>query len=460
MDRPAQWVAVGALVFAPILGWAVTQSGPVLLAAAAVVIAGLVLTWRPILGVYGLVAGTFFDEIYVPAGFALLGMADLAAFGLLPAWLARRLLRLGELRLPQLSPLLFAYLALAFASLMLGVAPRGAYGNYARLLTYGAALLAIVDMVRTREAMEHVTLVMALCGLVHALVSVADPGPARRLMGLASQPNILGVRIALGVIPAAGLMIAARRQVVRWAWAAAVLVMLLAVLLTISRGTYLALGIAFAWYLRRDPRVALAAVAAAAIAFVVIDQVAEDRVARIEQRLDFDDSSVTNRGIVARNAITVIGERPVLGVGFGQFRSLNKVVGITSQAGRGSHNFYLGVAASTGLPALLLLVGFALAQARSIGRGLEAARRRDGPDAAALVRLSAVWQAVMVYHGASLVVRGGLRLTDWTLLGLYAALAWVVTEAAERAASARAVEDGAVEGPAVEGPPVAGLRRS
>ena len=418
MDAPARVVALAGLLAAPLVGLLVVRFGHWPLAAALGLLAALVLVRFPLLGVYGLVAGIFFDELYVPTPFALLGTADLAAFGLIPAWLARRLLAPRALRLPARHGLLWVYLTLAFVSLMFGVAPSTARGNYARLLTYAAALLAVVDLVRTEDALENILRLMALCGLVHASVSLLDPGDSRRLMGLADQPNILGVRIALGALPAAALM-QRSRGAARAGWAVALALMLVAIALTISRGTYLALAVAFMWWMRRSPRLALVVALAAAATAVGIERFAEERAARIQQRLDFDDSSVTNRGVVARNAARVVIERPLLGVGFGQFRELDRVVGVTSQAGRGSHNFYLGVAASTGLPALLCLLGFV---------GLQIRRLRAPPDAGArLVWLVGVVQALAVYHAASLMVRGGLRLTDWTLFALYAALAAIIT---------------------------------
>lgn len=470
---PARAAALAGLAAAPLLGLAAAEAGPQALLLAALAAAFALLVRWPILGVHALVAGTFFDELHLPAGFALLGTADLAALALLPAWITRRLffnqpplaptapaapsqtttnhlpgraapahptapaearpprptLAIASpedapdprLRLPAAWPLLAAYLALAFASLLLGVAPHTAYGGYARLLTYAAAVIALADLIRHPRTLRHIALTMALCGLAHALISLADPAPARRLMGLADQPNILAVRLALGALPAAWLWSEARRPLPRWLWGLALTLMLLAIALTISRGTYLALTAAFLWWLRRSPRLALAIALAAITSYALLHQLAEDRITRIERRLDFDDSSVTHRGVVARNALAVITQRPLLGVGFGQFRALDEVVGVTDQAGRGSHNFYLGVAASTGLPALALLLAFALRQARGLAR-------RGAPDPNdALARLLPLWQAIAVYHAASLIVRGGLRLTDWTLLGLYAAVALLNT---------------------------------
>ncbi len=423
MDAPARLVALAGLLAAPLLGLLVVRFGPWPLAAALGLVAAVVLARRPTLGVYALVGGTFFDELHIPAGFALLGAADLAAFGLIPAWLARRLLAPRDLRLPGGHPLLWIYLALAFASLMLGVAPHTARGNYARLLTYAAALLAVVDLVRTEDVLDGLIRLMALCGLAHAVVALVDPGDARRLMGLADQPNILGVRIALGALPAAALW-QRSRGAARALWGLALGLMLVAVALTISRGTYLALTAAFVWWMRRSPKLALVVALAGLSTWVGIERFAEERAARIQQRLDFDDSSVTNRGVVARNAGRVVIERPLLGVGFGQFRDLDRVVGVTDQAGRGSHNFYLGVAASTGLPALACLLGFV---------GWQLRRLRAPPDAGPrLVWLVAVVQALAVYHMTSLLVRGGLRLTDWTLFALYASLAAVIAHRDDR----------------------------
>jgi len=415
---------IAGLLVAPLVGWAVAQLGPPLLLVVAAMVAAVVLVRWPVLGIYALVAGTFFDELYLPAGFAKLGAADIAVFGLIPAWLSHRLLRPSGIRWPAATPLLAGYLALAFASLMLGVSPGSARGNYMRLLTYAVAVLALVDLTRREAILEAVTRTMAFCGLIHAVFSLADLGDARRLMGLSDQPNILGVRVALGAIPAAGLWQRARDPRIRWAWAAALAIMLVAIALTISRGTYVALTAAFIWWMRRSPRLAVAMAVVAGLTWIGLGRFAEDRAARIEQRLDFDDSSVTNRGVVARNALKVVVERPLLGVGFGQFRDLDKVIDITHQGGRGSHNFYLGVAASTGVPALLLLMGFVGVQLRGI-------RRPTGPPPSqTLMWLITVWQAVAVYHCVSLLVRGGLRLTDWTLFGLYAALAAVIAHRA------------------------------
>lgn len=431
MPRPAPGLAraaaIAGLAATPLIGYTAAHAGPqALLLALITTLFALCLRW-PLLAVHALVAGTFFDEIHLPTGFALLGLADLAALLLIPTWLTHRLLRPHDLRLPTAWPLLLAYLALAFTSLLLGVAPTGAYGSYARLLTYALALLALVDLVRDPAHLRTIATLMALCGLAHALISLTDPAPARRLMGLADQPNILAVRLALGALPAAALWTQARTTTTRWSWGIALTLMLTATALTISRGTYLALTIAFIWWIRRSPRLALALALAATTSYLVLDHLASDRITHIQNRLDFDDTSVTHRGIVAQNALTAIAQRPLLGVGFGQFRELDQAITVLDQAGRGSHNFYLGVAASTGLPALALLLAFALTQARGLAlRRLPSTLPSPLPTPPeAMTHLLALWQAIALYHATSLLIRGGLRLTDWTLLGLYAALACI-----------------------------------
>ena len=437
MDRPARLAVVIGLVLAPVVGLGVVHSGKWMLAGVAGVTLAMVLLRRPMLGVYSLVVGAFFDSVSITTPFATLGAGDLAALCLTGAWLAHRLVNPRGIRLPERSPLLLGYFVLALASLAFGVAPHTGIGVYARLLTYGLTMIAVVDLVRDIDAIERITVVMALCSLVHAAIGVGFMGSAGRLSGLVGQPNLLGVLIALGVFPTAGWIIRSKNTFIRGALIAACLFMALAIVLTISRGTYIAVGLAFVWWIRRSARLAVALVVVLGATYFTMTHFAQERVNRIETRLQFQDSSVVNRGIVAKNGLLAIAESPLLGVGFGQFGHASDAVDITSEVGRGTHNFYIGTAASTGLPALILLLAFLFSQARRLGRGITMAREKIngvfGDDWARYEWVMALFQTLMLYHAASLMVRGGKRL-EWTLFSLYAAVA-AVAAVAERAKS-------------------------
>jgi O-antigen ligase len=254
-------------------------------------------------------------------------------------------------------------------------------------------------------------------------------GTSSRLSGLIEQPNLLGVLIALGAFPMAGWLIRTKNLVIRWLLVGCLLVMALAIVLTISRGTYIAVAIGFVWWIRRSIRLALALTLVLGGTYLTMTHYAQDRIDRIERRLQFEDSSVVNRGIVAKNALRAIAEAPFLGIGYGQFGQAHAAVNITREIGRGTHNFYLGTAASTGLPALLLFLAFLFSQARRIGIGLKNARNRvaDAFDDnwARYEWAMALFQTLMLYHTSSLMVRGAHSLMEWTFFSLYAALAAV-----------------------------------
>ena len=135
------------------------------------------------------------------------------------------------------------------------------------------------------------------------------------------------------------------------------------------------------------------------------------QLAQIERRLEFQDSSVVNRATVAKNALTAMKAKPLLGVGFGQFNQLDRVVDITAEKKRGGHSFYLSLAASSGLPACLLFILFALIQWRKMAlavTGWQPSFRQNDEwsDRYRLAWMSALFRALLIYHATSLTIRG------------------------------------------------------
>jgi O-antigen ligase len=384
---------------------------------------------RPALSLYALIIGTFFDALNLDVGFAKLGAGDLGALLVLGTWMGARVLRGRRIRWPQSSSLLVLYFSLALASLMLGIAPTRGYGFFIRLCTYGLCLLAVVDLLRDLKTFERLTIVLVLCSVGHAIIGFATiEGGNARMYGLIDQPNILGVQLAFGLIPLVAWMTRAQNVAYRWMLGFLFVMLLFSVVLTMSRGTYVSLTVAFLWWVRGSRRVALGVAVAGITALVLLGQFAEQRVERIEKRLEFGDDSVVNRRVVAGNALQAILHHPLLGVGFGQFEDLDKAVSVTAEKGRGAHNFYLGTAASTGLPALICLLLFAIMQAIAINRRRKVLRTRDGPDVWRVDWLLSTVQIMMIFHAVNLGMRGSQRLTEWAMLSLYAAAALLISQ--------------------------------
>jgi O-antigen ligase len=251
----------------------------------------------------------------------------------------------------------------------------------------------------------------------HAVYALGTWPGSGRIEGLPIQSNALAALLAMCAIPSVGIMLNTQRRAVRVLVAGAIGLMLITIVLTISRGTYISFSLAMFWWLRRSRRMLIVlALAAAGLAWFLGGQV--QTADRIRTRFQMRDNSVVNRIKVQQNALRAVLERPVLGLGFAQFAEIERAVDVNAEGGRGSHNFYLGQLASTGIPATLLLFAFVLAQFRPLWQ-------RDGPLShlpPADRWLVDVLQALAIYQTVSLAVRNLFRQTEWLVLGIYCAL--------------------------------------
>jgi hypothetical protein len=435
-------VAVCGLLIAPAVGYAVTLSPKAALLITLLGVSGMVLMAKPTWAVYALIVGTFFDSIGLPTGFAILGAGDLACFALVPIWLAHRMLIPQNLELPKGVGYLLLFMGLSCASMVLGVAPEKAYTGYVRLVFYIVVLIALVDLIRDIDVLDKVLVIIAVCALAQAIIGFALPTTVQgRMSGLVQQSNILGAKIAFGVFPMGAFLLRTQRLSLRVVIGFALVAMLVAIGLTMSRGTYIGVVVGALFWVRNSAKSVVLLAAVASLAFVGLNNLAAERVGQIEQRLQFDGKSSANRGQVMLNALKAIEKYPILGVGFGQFQDLDSVVEVSAEAGRGGHSFYLSTAAASGLPALIVFLLFARIQMRNIGLLRTKLRRENKgqlePHSVEKTetpwgdRVRALWivntiQAMMVFHGVSLVVRGSQRLTEWTMFGLYAATAMLI----------------------------------
>jgi O-antigen ligase len=439
MDRPAVLAALAGLLVAPMLGYLATLR-PNLLASGMVAAAGFtVVLMNPRLWLPVLMAGGLFDEVFVPTGFAKLGMGDLAFFAVLPAFVLRRFVDPRPIELPRGWGFLFGFIGLAFASTVMGVNPT--YGYTARVVSYQVALVLAYNLARDEDTLRDLLVVVAICAVAHGIIALSLPWHSR-LEGLAQQPNMLSVRLALGIISVIGLLGRSPPRPVRAALLAAMGLLLTCMLLTNSRGSLIALSVSLLWLLRHRKGLALAfVVSAAAVVMLVPRNEDRDTQEMMSKRLRFEDKSVDHRTGVLRDSLKVIQERPLFGVGFGQYQELDRALDIAKGGGRSAHNFYLGTAASAGVPALLMLMFFAGITVRRLwrrARQTEQAALAGDAEAAARRWLLAIVQAMLLYHAVSLMVRDAARIVEWMLLGLYAAASTLGPPAVEKLSEARA----------------------
>jgi len=416
------WVAslLGALcvsalsVYLPIL--------PGLALAASV---GLYVLYRaPWISLVAFALGVSFDDVNVNIGFALLGMGDIAMALLLSLWSLKRLSWRAPLRLPEGWGLFLAFIIFTFMSLIMGPRPQIAYGLMLRMVLYVLTVLVIVDYVRSLRSLHHILLIVIGSGVVHAFFAFYLDNQDARLVGLPDQSNNLGALLGFSLaLSFAYLKHHVSSPLQRGALLSAIFVTLLALIFTISRGSYLSTLVMLAWLFQSYWRHLFSVVLIIVAAVALYDYLDHDRFSYLLQRLQFEDQSVTNRWQVVLNAIELIQAHPLLGIGFGQFAYINEVIQVDAEAGRSPHNFYLGLFASVGSLAAGSFFAFILIQARCLWSELRLLRVRlsRAPQAGTVwpLLLGEAMQAAMLFQTVSLGFRGIKRTADWMPLGLY-----------------------------------------
>ncbi len=210
------------------------------------------------------------------------------------------------------------------------------------------------------------------------------------------NPNDLAGMCLLVFAMAVGMFVVDRRSWIRASAAVGMLILPLVVLLSQSRGAFIALlavvAIALRGYWRRGKLLLGAAAAIVVLVFATPDSVWK-RLGTIKDvtseqtavKAD-DEGSARQRMEIWKVSSTVFAENPLLGVGLGAYPPVHFVTAQrsnfdpTARGARDNHSTYLNLLAETGLPGLLLflgVVGSALAYARRTRRMADAERPRS-----------------------------------------------------------------------------------
>jgi hypothetical protein len=393
-------VAVGLALLA---GWgvgaAVALGSPV---GALAVAAGLVAAWAvtrsvkaALLGLVVVASLLPFAVIPVRVGVSLTFVDALFA-AIVLGWLLRHVLPSRQLDLTPAGWLLLAYLVTAVAALVLGAAYAAPNGAAVRsVLKYLVAIglfVVVVDVVRDRATIRRLIQALILGGILAAALGLAInalprptivdllsslsvlgypsgpgvlrflPGPNNtysdtlRAVGTSIDPNVFGGMLML----AAALMLAqsfARRPLLpRWLLVPGLAITALAMISSESRASWLGLAAAGAMLATiRDRRLWLLGVPAAGALLAL--PVGQRMLARLASGFAAQDRAAALRLDEYRQALRIIADYPILGVGFGGAPEVGTFVGVSS--------IYLLVGEQTGLIGLGLFlltlgaVGFA-----------------------------------------------------------------------------------------------------
>lgn len=247
----------------------------------------------------------------------------------------------------------------------------------------------------------------------------------------------------------------------RFLVAAALGIIVIAVLLTLSRGAYLALGVAAAVFVTclapgaRPSRRLLLAVPAVGIVAVSVLAVpplrseAETVISRAASTADLGEGSIEGRLDMWRVGAAIAIDHPILGTGpetytllFPQYRDsllASRREFWLAYAPESPHNVYLAIAAGSGIPALaayLALIGAIFVQ---LLRGLRAAADRSARIALAAILAGAAGHLVADLFMTADIAGAWLV---WMILGTGVGYAEAVRRSATRSQAPEAISPG------------------
>jgi O-antigen ligase len=380
----------------------------------------------------------------------VVGLTTLAATGLVAAWcLATR-----RSVLPR-STLLFSVglvVLSALVSTLFAVDPAGALrldGDY--LLGFALAVTVTVACA-DRRSLQVVVACTCAAGTVVCATSLTSASQLRvhyggavvdnRATGIFGQPNELGAFAAITVLLGAALLVSLRRRdPLRLVAGAAVLSGAGAVLVSLSRGAWLGVGLGLVVLLVLAPRARRVvtrgrhlAVAAGVLAVTLVAVPSQPLLSIVAGRaaslVDGRRNPYDNRPAIWREALRQIAAHPVLGVGPGGYPLAAGVrpSQVGSVAPEHAHNLALTMAAEQGLLGVLALAGAVCVATVAVVRTVRLYRARHGAQCGTGGRelLAGAVAALTAVLGQGLVdypLRNPVLATMvWLLVGLLAAM--------------------------------------
>jgi hypothetical protein len=281
---------------------------------------------------------------------------------------------------PREVNLVLLLLVAGLLSVPLALEPAEAWNSFLDFAKVVTMFVVMVNVVRTVPRLRgmfwlafFVSVVLSVKALSDYVSGRFNPGRDRVegaiVGGIFENPNDLALHLVTMIPLALGLLFVSRSVLKKALYAGVAFLMLMAVVVTYSRGGLVGLGCAsfvLMWKLKRRNR-ALVVVGFVLAALVFLALVPSGVMTRLGGE---DGGSADTRQALLIRSIVVSIRHPVLGVGMDNFH-------ILSLSEKVSHNAYTQVSAEMGMAALLLYVLFMWASLKRMRRiELETAERK------------------------------------------------------------------------------------
>jgi probable O-glycosylation ligase (exosortase A-associated) len=286
------------------------------------------------------------------------------------------------LRLPPLSLWVIAYLAWSFVGWGGSPYPNEVWDKITDLAKICGVVIVALNVLTTRERVRF--FIIAFLGFF-AFYPVRGSLFAYFLYGgtvegraawnyIYSNPNDLAALCMLPLALAAGLLVAERERWIRYCAAAGAIVLPFVILLTQSRGAFIALSVfalaVFKGQKGRRGKILLIGGIIGVILAIAAPSSVWDRLGTISDVTNEqsaakanDEGSARQRMEIWKVALTIARENPVTGVGLGGYPSAHyeyaqrPVFDPTALGHRDAHSTYIKLAAETGIVGFLIFMG-------------------------------------------------------------------------------------------------------
>jgi putative inorganic carbon (hco3(-)) transporter len=306
------------------------------------------------------------------------------------------LLRPQDVSFPTPVRWAMAFLLWALVTAVFAISPERAFGEFIERLKALVIFLVVVNALRTPQQLRFYMLLILVAFLIYPVRGTfQNYVTGNRYMGRAiwnqiySNPNDLAAITLLTMGMALAIAtVRAQNSRVRWAAALFVPIMLIIILLTQSRGVFIGLlvgfGPAVVAQFRKRPSMVAPALIAVCVAAVLVPVAAWHRFENIPKIFSSETiasadpyGSAAQRLQILKSAWHIFTTHPVLGVGIGCYNEAN--ASYAPELGkRDAHNTYLGLAAETGLPGLLLWLGLVASVMARVRRRRQIIKADDG----------------------------------------------------------------------------------
>lgn len=411
------------------------------------VVGEAIFVFRPVWGLYLLIPLIFAEEFVVVG--PSLTVTKIVGLGVMVAWGVHAVVMRDRPVFPRHAWLWAGFVGWGTVSLIWAKSLPPALEAATTLLQLLGLYVLVVNLVTDRTRLDVIVVLIITSATLWAVVAIdnyfagrgwTSPGYLRARANDLQDPNFFAASLLPAVVLVLSRMANSRLRPWQAAWFVAFAIILSAILLTQSRGTYLALASAILFILLRH-RLSFLYIASAALILIAGGALPLDRITERALSIISLSEGGASRPNIWLVGVSIFRAYPLAGIGLGNFSvgfdsfyAQAKGLTMSLHRGYGAHSIYVSTLAELGLVGIVLMAGALVSAFISHWLSLAQLKRLGSPAFATSYGIM-VTVLCMLVMGATLDIQS--RKFFWLTLGLQAACVHVEAIRTARPAPAR-----------------------